>query len=152
MANKPDKFDLKFWLAVDVENKYLFNSFPHVEKDDTRSSDTPLPTDVLLKLMAPLFQQGRNVTCDNYFTSFGLALKLVEKKCCLVGNCARIEKKSRRNAKRKRNCMKPKCLDMMAKRQSHSHPTSAKQQKRENFDQLAPGYPCFKRQKPKSET
>ena len=44
-----------------------------------------VPTDVVLKLMAPLFQQGYNVTCDNYFTSLGLVLKLVEKKCSLVG-------------------------------------------------------------------
>ena len=44
----------------------------------------PVPTDVMLKLMAPLFQQGYNVTCDNYFTSLGLALKLVEEKCSLV--------------------------------------------------------------------
>ena len=45
----------------------------------------PEPTDAMLKLMAPLFQQGYNVTCDNYFTSVRLALKLVEKKCSLVG-------------------------------------------------------------------
>ena len=85
MANKPDKFGLKFWLAVNVENKYLFNGFPYVGKDGTKSSDMSVPTDVVLKFMAPLFQQGYNVTCDNYFTSLGLALKLAEKKSSLVG-------------------------------------------------------------------
>ena len=45
----------------------------------------PVPTDVVLKLRAPLFQRGYNVTCDNSFTSLGLALKLVHKKCSLVG-------------------------------------------------------------------
>ena len=84
MANKPDEIGLKFWLAVDVENKYLFNGFPYVEKDDTRSNDLPVPTDVVLKLMAPLFQRGYNATCDNYFTSLGLALKLIKKKCSFV--------------------------------------------------------------------
>ena len=69
MVNMPDKFGLKFWLAVDVENKYLFNGFLYVGKDDTTSSDMPVPTDIVLKLMAPLFQRGYNVTCDNYFTS-----------------------------------------------------------------------------------
>ena len=82
MGNKPVKFGLKFWLAVDVENRYLLNGFP---KDDTRSSDMPVPTDLMLNIMAPLLQRGYNVTCDNYFTSLGLALKVVEKKCCLVG-------------------------------------------------------------------
>ena len=92
MANKPDKFDLKFWFAVDIENKYLFNSFPHVRKDDT-SSDMPVPTDIALKLMASLFQRGYNVTCDNYFISLGLASKLVVKKCNLIGTSSqnRIE-------------------------------------------------------------
>ena len=85
MANKPDKFGLKFWLAVDVENKYLFNGFPYIGKDDTRSSAVCVPIDVMLKLMAPLFQRGYNVMCDNYFTALGLALKLAEKKCSLVG-------------------------------------------------------------------
>ena len=35
MGNKPDKFDLKFWVAVDVENKYLYNGFPYVGNNDT---------------------------------------------------------------------------------------------------------------------
>ena len=119
MANKPDKFGLKFWLAVDIENKYLFNGFPYVGKEDTRSSNMSVPIDVMLKLMAPHFQQGYNVTCDNYFTSLGLALKLAEKSAVLLGHYARIEEKYWRNAKRKRKCMKPKCLGMMAKWQSH---------------------------------
>ena len=85
MVNKPVKFNLKFWLAVNVENKYLFNGFSYVGKDGTRSSDMLVPTDVMLNLMALLFQRGYNVTCDNYFTSLDLALKLIEEKCSLVG-------------------------------------------------------------------
>ena len=110
MANKPDKFGLKFCLAADVKNKYLFNGFPYVGKDDTRSSDMPVPTDVVLNPTATLFQRGYNVTCDNYFTSLGLALKLVEKSAVLLEHRARTEEKSRKNGRRKRNCMKPKCL------------------------------------------
>lgn len=36
MANKPDKFGIKFWLAADVDTKYLLNGFPFLGKDDTR--------------------------------------------------------------------------------------------------------------------
>ena len=32
MPNKPDKFDMKFWLAVDVEFKYILNAIPIWEK------------------------------------------------------------------------------------------------------------------------
>ena len=133
MANKPDKFCLTFWLAVDVENKYLFNSFSYVGKDNRRSSDMPVLTDVVLKLMAPLFQRGYNVMYDNYFTSLGLALKLVEKKCSIVGKLRQNSREVSEECKKKRNCMKPTCLGMMAKRQSHLHPTSANKQKTWQF-------------------
>ena len=53
----------------------------------------PVATDVVLKLMVPLFQRGYNVMCDNYFTSFSLALKLVEKKCSLVGTLRQNRRK-----------------------------------------------------------
>ena len=106
--NKPDKFGLKFWLAVDVENKYLFNGFLYVGKDDTRSSDMPVPTDVVLKLMALLFQWGYNVTCDNYFTSLGLALKLVEKKYSLVGTLRRNRREVPEECKKKKEVHKTK--------------------------------------------
>ena len=102
MANKPDKFGLKFWLAVDVKNKYLYNDFPCVGNDDIRSSDMSVPTDIVLKLMAPLFEQGYNVTCDNYFTSLGLALKPVEKKCSLVGTLRQNIRKVPEECKKKK--------------------------------------------------
>ena len=62
MANKPDKFGIKFWMAVDVETKYLFSDFPYVGKDKSRSGDVSVPTDIVMKLMMPLFKKGHNVT------------------------------------------------------------------------------------------
>ena len=67
MANKPDKFGIKFWMAVDVETKYLFNGSPYVGKDESRRGDVNVPTDVVMKLMTPLFKKGINATSDNYF-------------------------------------------------------------------------------------
>jgi hypothetical protein len=34
VANEPNKFEMKFWFAVDVESKYLINGFPHLGKDE----------------------------------------------------------------------------------------------------------------------
>ena len=85
MPNKPDKFGIKFWMAVDAESKHLYNGFPYLGKDLTRSGDASLPTDMLIKLMGPLFRQGFNVTCDNYFTSLNLLLRLAKRQCSLVG-------------------------------------------------------------------
>jgi len=34
MANKHDRFGLRFCLALDAQNKHYFKEFPHVGKDD----------------------------------------------------------------------------------------------------------------------
>ena len=85
MANKPGKFGIKFWMAVDVETKYLFNGFPYVEKDESKSGDVSVPTDVVMKLMTPLFKKSHKVTSDNYLTSLDLCLRLAKQGCSLVG-------------------------------------------------------------------
>ena len=85
MPNKPDKFGLKFWMAVDAETKYLYNSFPHSGKDESRDSSVSLPTYVVTKLLQPIFKRDYNVTCDNFFTSLDVAQRLAEQKCSIVG-------------------------------------------------------------------
>ena len=84
MPNKPDKFGIKFWMVFDVENKYLYNEFSYLGKDWTRNGDASLPTNVVIKLMIPLFCQGFNVTCDNCFTSLDLLLRFAKRQCSLV--------------------------------------------------------------------
>ena len=79
------KIGIKFWIAVDVETKYLFNGFLYVGKDESRSDDVSVPTDVVMKLMMPLFKKGHNVTSDNYLTSLDLCLRLAQQGCSLVG-------------------------------------------------------------------
>ena len=37
MPNKSDQFGMKFWLAVDVEFKYILNAIPYLGKDKSRS-------------------------------------------------------------------------------------------------------------------
>ena len=85
MANKPNKFGIKFCMAVDVETKYAFNGIPYVGKGDSRSGDVSVHTNVVMKLMMPLFKKGHNVTSDNYFTSLDLCLRLAKQGCSLVG-------------------------------------------------------------------
>ncbi|XP_066943494.1 piggyBac transposable element-derived protein 4-like [Macrobrachium rosenbergii] len=67
MANKPDKFGVKFWLAVDSSSKYLVNGFPYLGKDAHRPSNQSLSEFVVLQLMDPFLGKGRNVTTDNFF-------------------------------------------------------------------------------------
>ena len=72
------------WPLIYVMSKYLNNEFLFLRKDLTRSADASFPMDVVMKLMSPLFRQDFNVTCDNFFTSFKLLLRLAERQCNLV--------------------------------------------------------------------
>jgi len=84
MTNKPDKLVIKFWIAADGETKYLFNAFPYVTKDESRSGDVSVSTDVVMKLMMPMFKKGHNVNSDNHFTFLDLYLWLAKEACSLV--------------------------------------------------------------------
>ena len=78
MLNKPDKFGIKFKMAVDVDTKYLYNSFPYQGKDESWDTSVSLPSYVVTKLMQRIFKRGYNVTCENFFTSLDVALRLAE--------------------------------------------------------------------------
>ena len=57
MPNKPERFDIKFWLLVDVYSKHLCNGKPYFGEDFTRNGDNNLPTDVCLGLMQPFLEK-----------------------------------------------------------------------------------------------
>ena len=85
MPKKLDKFGIKFWMVVDAETKYLYNRFPYLGKDETRDTSLSLATHVMMKLMQPIFKRGYNVTCDNFFISPDVALRVTKQKCSIVG-------------------------------------------------------------------
>ena len=93
MASKPDKYGQKYWMAVDENSKFVVNVFPYLGKDEERSSKDRLGDYVVKKLVGPYLNKGRNVTCDNFFTSLTLAKSLKSQKTSLVGtvNKARRE-------------------------------------------------------------
>jgi hypothetical protein len=92
MANKPDKFGIKFWMLVDNYTKYLCNVFPYWGKDELRCGIESLPESVVMRLMSPYLNKGRNVTTDN-FTSASHAWTLKAKDTSIVGtiSCTRRE-------------------------------------------------------------
>ncbi|KAJ8417550.1 hypothetical protein AAFF_G00223930, partial [Aldrovandia affinis] len=89
LSSKPDKFGIKLWLAVDVETKYMVNGFPFLGKDESQQSGEQWSENVVLKLVEPYLNKGRNVTTDNFFTSLSLANQLVAKNTSLVGTMNR---------------------------------------------------------------
>ena len=99
MPNKPDKFGIKFWLAVDVESKYILNALPYLGKDELRPPTERLSDNVVMTLMEPFMGKGRNVTTDNFFTSFLLAKQLKQKKTSLVGTMNKVRRELPASAK-----------------------------------------------------
>ncbi|XP_071061469.1 piggyBac transposable element-derived protein 4-like [Pseudochaenichthys georgianus] len=89
MPNKPDKFGIKFWLAADVDSKYMLNGFPYLGKDASRPATQRLGENVVLRLVEPFVGKGRNITTDNFFTSLPLAKALLAKNTSLVGTIKR---------------------------------------------------------------
>ena len=92
MASKPDKYGQKYWLAVDKDSKYVVNAFPYVGRDETRSRDERVSDQVVMRLLKPYLNKGRNVKTDNYFTSIKLATELQKYKTSLLGTVNKIRK------------------------------------------------------------
>lgn len=105
MPNKPQKFGIKFWLASDVETKYVVNGFPYLGKDETRNASTPQSEFVVMKLLEPYIMKGRTVTTDNFFTRIPLALKLKSKNTSLLGTIRANKRELPKNCKQKKDNM-----------------------------------------------
>ena len=86
MPNKPDKFSVKFWLAVDVKSKYMLNAIPYLGKDEARPATQRLSESVVIKLVEPFLGKRRNVTLTH------LSIELRKKKTSLVGTLNKIQK------------------------------------------------------------
>lgn len=99
IASKPDKFGIKFWLASDVKSKYLVNGFPYLGRDESRPPGQRLGENVVLRLMEPYINTGRNVTTDNFFTSIKLAKDLKQRRTSVVGTMNRIRRELPASAK-----------------------------------------------------
>uniref|UniRef100_A0A3P9KCK2 PiggyBac transposable element-derived protein domain-containing protein n=1 Tax=Oryzias latipes TaxID=8090 RepID=A0A3P9KCK2_ORYLA len=92
IATKPDKFGIKFWVACDLKSKYVCNIIPYLGKDPSRPMGERLSENVVMKLMEPFLDKGRNVTTDNFFTSVSLARQLLSRKTTLLGTVNKIRR------------------------------------------------------------
>ncbi|GBP04453.1 PiggyBac transposable element-derived protein 4 [Eumeta japonica] len=92
IRSKPDKYGQKFWMAVDKDANYIINAFPYLGKDDHKPNGERLGDWVVKKLMEPYINKGRNVTCDNFFTSLLLAEYLKSKNTSVVGTVNRVRR------------------------------------------------------------
>ncbi|CAM4671636.1 unnamed protein product [Leuciscus chuanchicus] len=99
IATKPDKFGIKFWVACDLKSKYICNVLPYLGKDPSRPSGQRLSENVVMRLMEPFLDKGRNVTTDNFFTSLSLAHKLLSRKTTILGTVNKIPREIPQSAR-----------------------------------------------------
>ena len=78
MPSKPDKYGMKIWWICDSSTSYPLYGIPYLWKEGT-SRETNLAPQVVENLCAPFERTNRNVTFDNYFTSFELAQTLLSR-------------------------------------------------------------------------
>ncbi|XP_047103745.1 piggyBac transposable element-derived protein 4-like [Schistocerca piceifrons] len=84
IPSKPGKYGIKIWCAVDCEQGYLTN----LQMYTGRSGDVREVNQgkrVVLDLVCHLAGSGRNITTDNFFTSYDLGQKWLKMKLTLVG-------------------------------------------------------------------
>lgn len=85
LPNKPDKFGIIFYLAVDLRSKFILNGFPFIGNDEPSAFEGSSADKTVLRLMEPYFGNGYCVTYDNFFTSVNNAKVLKDKRICVVG-------------------------------------------------------------------
>ncbi|XP_046706113.1 uncharacterized protein LOC124386364 [Silurus meridionalis] len=94
-ATKPDKFGIKFWMATDLETKYVCNTSPYLGKDPKDPSGQKgdrLAENVVMNLMGPFLDDGRNVMTDDFFTSLSLLHRLLQRKTTLLGTVNKVRR------------------------------------------------------------
>lgn len=85
MPNKPgSKYGLKQWICADSRTKFICDVQPYLGKENPDAPPEKGQGErVVLDLVSKY--RGRNVTCDNFFTTHSLASKLLKKNITLVG-------------------------------------------------------------------
>ncbi|XP_046382231.1 uncharacterized protein LOC124153174 [Ischnura elegans] len=84
IPSKPGKYGIKIWMAVDCENMYIVNLQIYAGKHgDMR--EIQQGKRVVMDLVSHLSGSGRNITTDNFFTSFDLGQDLLKLSLTLVG-------------------------------------------------------------------
>ena len=128
MANKPDKFFPKVLACSWCRKQILIQRLSLCRKRRYKKQWHACAHRCCAEAHGSAFPMGLQF---RVWQLFYLTWSCFETSREKVQSCWDIvpEWKSQRNATRKRNCMKPKCLGMMAKRQSHTYLTSEKQQK-----------------------
>lgn len=86
MTKKPAKYGLKIFALVDARTFYTSNMEVYVGcQPEGPYKVSNSAGDIVKRFMKPLYKSGRNLTTDNWYTSYGLAKDLLSEKITIVG-------------------------------------------------------------------
>lgn len=83
IPSKPAKYGIKIWVLCDSKSWYAYNTQIYVGRNRNATPERNLGRRVVLDLVEGL--SDRNVTCDNFFTSYELAEDLHNNRMTILG-------------------------------------------------------------------
>lgn len=83
IPKKPGKYGLKMWVTCDVQTSYAWRVSLYTGRSAGEPAEKNQGRRVVLDMTEGL--RGVTVTCDNFFSSFGLAEELLQRKNAMVG-------------------------------------------------------------------
>ena len=84
MPSKPRKYGLKIFWACESSTGYALNAIAYGGKEGDQVHRN-LGQDIVLRLLEPYYETGRDVCTINFFTSYNLAKLLLEKSLTIFG-------------------------------------------------------------------
>lgn len=84
MSSKPDKYGIKVWWLCDSATGYAFNGQVYLGRVGNLP-EVGLAGRVVHDLCRPLYNTGRNITMDNFFSSVPLAETLLNENLTVLG-------------------------------------------------------------------
>lgn len=87
MPQKPAKYGLKYYALCDSKTFYTLNFTVQLVRPYGNNSNKP--TDIVKRLVEPIKNSNRNLTTDNYYTSYPLAEHLLQVGLILLGTMKR---------------------------------------------------------------
>lgn len=85
MPSKPAKYGIKIWWNCCSESCYPLKGEIYLGRQPDEERQIGLGASVVMNTVEPWLRTGRNVVCDNFFTSIPLAEELLHEHTTLVG-------------------------------------------------------------------
>jgi hypothetical protein len=85
MPSKPRKYGIKIFWICESESGFALNGIIYTGRQPNQPIHQNLGKHIVEQLASPFYYTGRNIVCDNYFTSHELAVELITKNLTLLG-------------------------------------------------------------------